>query len=273
MRICWSSPGRAITCAATGFGCAREHLEGVANRTQQRIDRMALGPRSWPAPRRNLDRLPPQPGPRAFGGDVLIRLAAGTASQASRRSAQASGRSRPGTLLPVAAWDQANPADWPEQIRPAVTPRHGRPDRPGEHADLRELDAVSPDDAARTAVPGFPRRPPPTSTSPTGCRPGTCAPAWPPTGRPAGPPWPAAGASRSARSAPPRAASAGSNGSRKPSGMTRGGGKPAFSSLAGRLLPATPPPQVRPGQRSAPRPGPTRPARTPLWSGGGTCSP
>ncbi len=61
----------------------------------------------------------PKPGPRAFGGDVLIRLA--TTSEPGVPAVSAGVWAvAAGHLVPVAAWDQASPGDWPEQIRPAV---------------------------------------------------------------------------------------------------------------------------------------------------------
>jgi hypothetical protein len=97
----------------------------------------------------------PSPGPRAFGGDVLIRLAAGTSDPGIPAVSAGVWAVAAGHLVPVAAWDQASPANWPEQVRPAVTFAMGALTALGEHADLRELDAVSLDDATCT-VPGFP---------------------------------------------------------------------------------------------------------------------
>jgi Restriction Enzyme Adenine Methylase Associated len=98
----------------------------------------------------------PGPGPRAFGGDVLIRLAAGASGPGVPAAVSAGVWAvAAGHLVLVAAWDQAGPGDWPEQVRPAVTFVMGALTALGEHADLRELGAVSLDDAG-TAAPGFP---------------------------------------------------------------------------------------------------------------------
>ncbi|HUY48654.1 MAG TPA: hypothetical protein VMV92_23530 [Streptosporangiaceae bacterium] len=60
----------------------------------------------------------PGPGPRAFGGDVLIRLAAGTSDPGIPAVSAGVWAVAAGHLVPVAAWDQASPANWPEQIAP-----------------------------------------------------------------------------------------------------------------------------------------------------------
>ena len=52
---------------------------------------------------------------------MLIRLAAGTSDPGIPAVSAGVWAVAAGHLAPVAAWDQASPANWPEQIRPAVT--------------------------------------------------------------------------------------------------------------------------------------------------------
>jgi hypothetical protein len=95
----------------------------------------------------------PGPQPRAFGGDVLLRLAPGTSPQAVRVTAWTVAA---GVLIPVAAWDLPDDGGWPERVRATVAFAMSTMTELGEHVGLGECDPVDLDAAAATAVPGLP---------------------------------------------------------------------------------------------------------------------
>jgi len=98
----------------------------------------------------------PGPQPRAFGGDVLLRVAPGAGPEPGTAISVAVWAVAAGVLVPVAAWDLPDDGSWPERIRATVTFAMSALTELGEHAGLGELDAVDLDAVPRTAVPGLP---------------------------------------------------------------------------------------------------------------------
>jgi hypothetical protein len=94
--------------------------------------------------------------PRAFGGDVLLRLASGTGPQAPSAVSVTAWTVAAGVLIPVAAWDLPDDGGWPERIRATVAFAMSTMTELGEHVGLGECDSVDLDAAAATAVPGLP---------------------------------------------------------------------------------------------------------------------
>jgi len=98
----------------------------------------------------------PGPQPRAFGGDVLLHLAAGASPEAPGAISVAAWTVAAGVVIPVAAWDLPDDGGWPERVRATVAFAMSTMTELGEHLSLGELDPVDLDAATALAVPGLP---------------------------------------------------------------------------------------------------------------------
>jgi hypothetical protein len=104
-------------------------------------------------------RVLPANGRQAHGGDVLVHLAAQSCPgkldlPAVRVNAWAA---VDGLLIPVAAWDRADPDGWPERIRVTVAFAMSVLTELEEHgADLGPYPVIDLDDDAVTALAGVP---------------------------------------------------------------------------------------------------------------------
>jgi hypothetical protein len=91
----------------------------------------------------------PGPHPRAFDGDVLLRLAPGTGT-AVRVAVWAVAA---GVLVPVAVWDLPADAGWPGRIRDTISFAHGALTQLGQYAGLGERRPVDLDAAPAGGLP------------------------------------------------------------------------------------------------------------------------
>lgn len=98
----------------------------------------------------------PGPQPRAFGGDVLLHLAAGTSPGAPDTISVAAWAVAAGVVIPVAAWDLPDDGGWPDRVRATVAFAMSTMTELGEHVGLCENDPVDLDAATALAVPGLP---------------------------------------------------------------------------------------------------------------------
>jgi hypothetical protein len=101
-------------------------------------------------------RVVPGPQPRAFGGDVLLHLAASAGPQAPGAISVAAWTVAAGVVIPVAAWDLPDDGTWPERVRATVAFAMSTMTELGEHVSLGERDPVDLDAATALAVPGLP---------------------------------------------------------------------------------------------------------------------
>lgn len=101
--------------------------------------------------------LPPA-GRHAHGGDVVVRLAPGSADTGPDTVKVSVWVVIRSLLIPVAAWDRQEPREWPERIRPTVAFAMSilteLEEQPGAY--IGSADRVSLDAAAARAVPGIP---------------------------------------------------------------------------------------------------------------------
>lgn len=106
---------------------------------------------AWPP---DLDRAGSgTPGPKAFGGDVLIGLGTGPSAGPDAATVIVTVHAVvAGQLVKVATMEPAGAADWPEQARPAVSAAMGILTALSLYADLRETVPVSLGDPAGAAA-------------------------------------------------------------------------------------------------------------------------